>query len=111
MVDGWFVDVSPDYYNFPNTDQHYYVSDDSITLNAYLSLGSKEKLCLHLNGKTLARKTNGARAVAVASNAAFNLMDHADNAGQIQGYAEVPPLAALFVWAAAVQLSICTAVR
>ena len=88
VVDGWFVDASPDYYNFPNTDQHYYVSDDSITLNAYLSLGSKEKLCLHLNGKTLARKTNGARAVAVASNAAFNLMDHADNAGQIQGYAE-----------------------
>ena len=64
---------------------HYYVAEESVTVTNGFTIGNGEELCLHLNGNTVTRAANGARAIYLTGGK-MRIMDHAANEGVIQAY-------------------------
>ena len=87
VADGWAKNYDP------SAGTHYYVhyteeGQDKVKVasGSGLAVGSDEQLCLHLNGKRVYR--GGARALSTDKNGTLSIMDHAANAGIVEGYAE-----------------------
>lgn len=79
LVNGWYDSSSKTHDYSLAEGTHYYLSEESIKFTRAMSIGAKETLCLHLNGKTVTRA--GARAFSI--DGTLNLMDHAANEGLV----------------------------
>lgn len=79
LVNDWYDSTSKTHDYSLAEGTHYYLSEESVKFTRAMSIGAKETLCLHLNGKTVTRA--GARAFSI--DGTLNLMDHAANKGLV----------------------------